>query len=293
MKIGFIGFGEVGSTLAKKLLECDFAKDNIEIISSLENRSEKTRDLLEKISKVTKSKITLLKSFEDVAVESDILISSTIPSQALKIAKKYGKLGKGMFLDLNNISPDTTLKIKKSVENFSNSSISFVKGGIIGKITSKDSVIYLSGEKAKNLDFLKRCGFNIKIISEDVVDVSYIKMLRSIYTKGVTAIFYEIFDISEDLDLSNELFEALSITEGENFEFKSKSRIESVSDSYKRKFEELDEILKFLNNYYKIKDENNDKNNIDKDNVDKNNVDNYDINFEMIEAIKNKFKKIK
>lgn len=290
MKIGFIGFGEVGSTLAEKLLKSDTGKDDIKVLSSLEDRSEKTKVLLEKISKTTKSEIILLKSFEELALESDILISSTSPSEALPIAEKYGIWNNRIFLDLNNISPDTTLKIKETIENtFNNTNSSnnanlnnntfFVKGGIIGKITSKDSVIYLSGKKAKELKFLKDCDLNIKIISEDVVDVAYIKMLRSIYTKGVTAILYEVFDISKELGLTEKLFEALSITEGKNFESKSKSRIESLYSSYKRKFEELDEISEFLKNYYEIHGNHD--------------IDSFDSNSKMIEATRNKLRKIK
>lgn len=75
LKIGFIGFGEVGSTLAEKLLKCDIIKDNIEnnvedtieedvvILSSLENRSEKTKTLLEKTSKKCKFKNYSFKHF--------------------------------------------------------------------------------------------------------------------------------------------------------------------------------------------------------------------------------------
>lgn len=119
----------------------------------------------------------------------------------------------------------------------------------------------------------------ILIISKDVVDVTYIKMLRSIYTKGVTAILYELFNISDEFDLTEEFFETLIITEGENFKYKSKSRIKSLNDSHIRKFEELDETLEFLKNYYKINNE-------------------YDLNrsnfnFKMIKATRNKFKKMK
>jgi 3-hydroxyisobutyrate dehydrogenase-like beta-hydroxyacid dehydrogenase len=300
LKIGFIGFGEVNSTLLKNFLQGDF-----EILTSVKDRSEKTKTLLK-----TTPDINLLKSFEDVASSSDLLISSTTPYSALSVAKRYGVLTNGIFLDLNNISPNITLKIKNIIENTNVNrnnnknnynknndinNISFVKGAIIGKITSNDSIIYLSGEKAKKLAFLKNYGINIKIISENVEEVSFLKMLRSIYTKGTTAILYEVFNISEELGLTKELFETLSITEGENFGFQSKSRIKSLLESHKRKFEEMDEILEFLKNYYNCS--NNCSNNCS-DNYNNNYTKNYnknknfEFNSKMIKATKEKFEEM-
>jgi len=263
LKVGFIGFGEVSSTLAKKLL-----KNDVEVMSSTEGRSEKTKDILNEMPDIAK-----VKNFKKLAISSDILISAVTPFESLKIAEKYGIFNKGIFLDLNNISPDTTLKIKNIIENNGANSPCFVKGAIIGKVSSSDSCIYLSGEKAKELNFLANFGFNIKIISENVVDVAYIKILRSIYTKGVTALLSEVLAISEEMSLTKELFEVLAISEGEKFESIVKSRVESLSKSHQRKFEEMNEILDFLKDFHK--------------------KDFFDSNSKMIKATRDKFGEIK
>lgn len=271
MRVGFIGFGEVASTLSKKLLSK--YENNVEIISSTKNRSEKTKDLCKNLD------ITLLDSFEEVAKYSDILISATSPYEAINTAEQYATLGNNIFLDLNNISPKTTIEINNIIldsnKNNKNNKNNFVKGAIIGKISSENHVIYLSGENAQKLEFLNDSGINIKYIGKNVEDSSYIKMLRSIYTKGVTAILYEVFNISEELGLTNELFEALSYTEGKNFEYKSKSRINSLVNSNERKFEEMDEILEFLKFLVNS------------------NENSLDFNTKMINATRDKFKEIK
>ncbi|MCL2157729.1 MAG: NAD(P)-binding domain-containing protein [Methanobrevibacter sp.] len=263
MRIGFIGFGEVAYTLSKKLLQ-----NNVEVITSTKGRSKKTKQL------AIDSGVKILPSYEELAKQSDILISATSPKTALAIAKKYGILCNGVFIDLNNISPENTKKIANFLsENNFNPNSSFVDGIIIGKISSTKSTIIVSGKSSDKIAILNNYGLNVKVISHDIGDASTIKMLRSIYTKGVTAIAYETFQAAEQIGLSNELFEAIAITESENFQFQTKSRLNSLASSKSRKFQEMDEVLDFLNSVY---DE-----------------DKLEFNSCMSKATKNKFKSLK
>jgi len=236
--VGFIGFGEVAYTLSNRLL-----KNNVEVISSTKGRSEKTKQL------AIDSGVKIFDSYDEVAKLSDILISSTSPKTALAIAKKYGILCNGVFIDLNNISPQTTKKIATFLgENNSNSD--FVDGVIIGKVSSNNSTLLVSGKNSDKIAILNDYGLNVKVISQKIGDASTIKMLRSIYTKGITAIIHETFRAAEQLDLSNELFETIATTEGENFYFQTKSRLNSLATSKSRKFEEMNEVLDFLKSIY-------------------------------------------
>ena len=72
------------------------------------------------------------------------------------------------------------------------------------------------------------------------------KMLRSTYTKTLSALLIESSDISKKYGLEDEFFEILELTEGENFTQKSKSRIKNTLDSQKRKSEELEEIISYF-----------------------------------------------
>jgi 3-hydroxyisobutyrate dehydrogenase-like beta-hydroxyacid dehydrogenase len=232
-------------------------------------------------------------SYKEVAISSDILISATTPYNALEVAQKYGTLVNGTFLDLNNISPKTTLEINSTFQNIKNynsgysssftnnvsyapleeNNSNFVKGAIMESIKSSDALIYVSGENTENLEVLNDYGLNIQTISKNVEDSTYIKMLRSIYTKGVTALLYEVFDISESMGLTRELFESLVNTEGESFEEQTKSRINSLVNTHERKFQEIDTIIEFLEAL--------------SDN------DRFKFDLTITEATKNKFKDIK
>ena len=228
MIIGFIGFGKVSQNLVRLI-----DSDSIEFITSAENRSEKTAE------KITKSNVQILDTFMDVAIQSDILISANSPKEALNVAKEYGKYVKGIYMDLNNISPDTTFEISKHVD-------SLVDGAIIGKIDSDNPILYVSGENAHELLFLNDFIKTTKI-SDKIGDASVLKLLRSTYTKTLSALLIESQEIAKSKGLEEEFFDILELTEGDDFKEKSLSRINNTLSNSKRKSEELEEIISYFN----------------------------------------------
>ena len=141
MKVGFIGFGEVSYNLSKIILS-----KGIGVMTSLEGRSDKTRDLAGSLD------IDILDSFEDVAREADVLISANSPSSALAVAVKYGSLTDGIFLDLNNISPQTAYEIANYL-----SDDHFIDAAIMGTVKSNELNLFFSGKRANEFkEFLKK-----------------------------------------------------------------------------------------------------------------------------------------
>ena len=156
MKFGFIGFGEVSYTLSKILLSYGF-----DVLTSTEGRSKKTKELVKSLN------LTVLDSFEEVAH-----------------ALKYGSLTDGIFLDFNNISPNTA----KQIENYLTSE-HFIDSAIMGRVSSEELHLYFSGRKAKGFvksmkDFISNnespsdIKVNIKVVSDEIGDVSKLKILR-------------------------------------------------------------------------------------------------------------------
>lgn len=229
MNITFIGFGKVAFNLVDIIQSGD-----IVFLTSKENRSESTIDL------INKSNVQVCDTFMQAIESADIVISVNTPSKAIEVAKSYSKYCNGIFLDLNNISPKTALEINDLVDNF-------VDGAIIGKIDSKNPTIYLSGSKAEELLFLNDY-LDIKVISDNVGDASRLKLLRSTYTKSLSALLIESYQLAQSLNLEDEFFNTLSLTEGDDFKEKSLSRINNTLKSSKRKAEELEEILDYFGN---------------------------------------------
>ena len=227
MIIGLIGFGKVSKNLLMLI-----RSDDIQFITSVENRSDET------CKRIEQENIQVFDTFKEVAVKSDILISATSPKSALAVAKEYGKYVNGIYLDLNNISPDTISQMNQYVSNL-------IDGAIIGKIDSENPILYLSGKRANELlflnDFLKT-----RKISDNVGDAAILKMLRSSYTKSLSALLIESYEISRNCGLDDEFFETLALTEGDDFKEKSLSRIENTLKNSKRKSEELEEIIDYF-----------------------------------------------
>lgn len=228
MIIGFIGFGKVSQNLVKLM-----DSSEIDFVTSTEGRSSKT------IERIENSDIEILDTFKDVASKSDILISANSPKSAVSAAREYGKYARGIFLDLNNISPNTTFEISRYVDNL-------VDGAVIGKIDSDNPILYISGEKSEDLLFLNEF-IQIKIVGDNIGDASKLKLLRSSYTKTLSALLIESAEIAKANGLEDEFFEVLSLTEGDDFKEKSMSRINNTLKNSKRKSEELEEIIDYFN----------------------------------------------
>lgn len=228
MIIGFIGFGKVSQNLVKLI-----ASHDIRFVTSKENRSKSTTEAIDEMA------IEVLPTFKDVAELSDIIISANSPGHALDVARQYGSYADGIYLDLNNVSPDTTLEISKHVKNL-------VDGAIIGKIDSDSPALYLSGKMSDELIFLDDF-LDVKIVSDNVGDVAILKLLRSSYTKTLTALLIESHRIAENYNLENEFFDVISLTEGDEFKDKSLSRIRNTLKNPERKAEELEELIMCFN----------------------------------------------
>ena len=224
MIIGLIGFGKVLQNLTKII-----KSDEITFLTSTENRSHKTIEAIEK------SGIEVKDTFKQVAIDSDILISANSPKNALEVAKNYGKFAKGIYLDLNNISPETTFKISQHVDNL-------VDGAIIGKIDSDNPILYICGEQSDELLFLDEF-IQTRKISDNLGEVAILKLLRSSYTKSLSALLIETTETAKQYGLEEEFFDILTLTEGDDFRQKSLSRINNTLNNSKRKSEELEQII--------------------------------------------------
>ena len=74
MKVGFLGFGEVASTLSVGLM-----KNGAEVYTCVKGRSTRTRN------NILKSGVETYPSYKALAENSDIIISSVVPSEAIEV----------------------------------------------------------------------------------------------------------------------------------------------------------------------------------------------------------------
>ncbi len=235
MKVGFIGFGEVASTISKGLMD-----NGVEVYTSLEGRSIKTCNLVEEMS------INICKDYKEVAKISDILISAVVPAKAVEVAREIGEDYKGVYVDINNVSPQTVKKALSYIKNRKTVDAS-IMGSI--KLNGIKVQIITSGNSANQFAKLNSYGMNIKIIGSEIGQASTLKMLRSSYTKGVSAILFESLYTAYKMKLDNEFLKCLEVTECPGFRESAISRITSSGFHADRRAQEMEEVLEMMSEY--------------------------------------------
>ena len=232
MKIGFLGFGEVASTLATGLLN-----NGAEVFTCVEGRSLRTKELAKE------TEMNLCKSNLELAGSSDILISVVTPFQAVKVAKEVGKYVKGVYIDINNISPSTAEEALSYIENGKTADAS-----IIGSVRKNglNVNILVSGPCAKQFAELNQYGMNINVIGSEIGQASAIKLFRSSFTKGISALLFETLYSAYKMGIDMEVLKYIAETEGKGFRESAVSRIISSAVHSKRRAEEMEEVIQLI-----------------------------------------------
>jgi 3-hydroxyisobutyrate dehydrogenase-like beta-hydroxyacid dehydrogenase len=232
MKVGFIGFGEVASTLSQGLME-----NGADVYTCILDRGTRTKEMAKK------TKVKLYNSYRMLAERSDILISSVVPSNAIDVAEMVGKYSKGIYVDMNNVSPKTVRKTLGMIENGKT-----VDAAIIGSVLKNgiNVKVIASGAFAGAFAELEDYGMNITVVGDENGQASGIKLLRSAYTKGVSALLFESIYYAYKMGIDKEVLNYISETEGQDFTDSSVSRIISAAFHAERRSEEMMEVVEML-----------------------------------------------
>jgi 3-hydroxyisobutyrate dehydrogenase-like beta-hydroxyacid dehydrogenase len=234
MKIGFLGFGEVASKLSVGLLA-----GGIEVFTCVNGRSQRTADLAKSAD------VKLCETFSELAESSDILLSTVVPAEAVNVAKDVGRNFKGLYVDLNNISPSIVNEVSIHVGNGE-----ITDAAIIGSIKNGlNTPIIASGPTAEIFAELNNYGMNIEVVGSQLGQASALKMLRSAYTKGVAALLFESFYVAYQMGVDEPLWRFLTSTEGPDFKESSISRLKSSAVHARRRVQEMDQVTEFLSEY--------------------------------------------
>jgi len=204
-KIGFLGFGEVGSTFAVGLKGAgaevrayDKCWDMETVGQRIQRRSQEKG-------------IALAHTPAALAGWAEILIAVTTPKVARETAEMVAaSLRPGQFYaDLNSATPT----MKRQVEDVLRASgADLIDGGILGVPgqTGLKTPIALSGKRASELaQVLGGFGMQIQVVGELIGQASAYKVIRSIYTKGVEAVLLECLVAAEQFDLRPQVLETL------------------------------------------------------------------------------------
>jgi len=183
--VGFIGFGEAGSTIAKGLRE-----GGVERIFAYDI---KTGDPLI-LGHARETQTTLVDSSSDLAEAATILFSTVTSSSALDAAKEaVAYLGaQHTYADLNSVSPSLKQEIAAVIGE---SRASFVEAAVMAPVKPYGHRVpmLLGGPGAEAFAATMRpFGMQFEILEgAKVGSAAAVKMCRSIVVKGLEALLFE------------------------------------------------------------------------------------------------------
>jgi len=206
--VTFIGFGEAGPVFAEALKKagCDVSSYDIlyDDVLTFEQQWNKAKKL------GVNPHLTLTEAING----ADIIISTVTASNAFDAATAVAKVGKKgqMFIDLNSVSPETKLSIGKLLND---------KGMNFTEAVAMDTVpalghrvpILMCGPHAEKLSKeFADLGLNVRNIGEQLGLASSIKLFRSIFIKGLEALFSESIEAAGKLGLHEYVIDSIQST---------------------------------------------------------------------------------
>lgn len=230
MKIGCLGYGEVGSAFANRL-----AERGISVVCHDPRVSEAGGAHLN---------ITFVK-FSEAVAGNDFVLSMVTTTIAERIAADAARHLEGgqFYVDLNSTAPAKKRAIAKIVEN---SGAHFVEGAIMEAMAAAgaNARILIGGAHMSHAaEILAEVGLNCEAYREDVGAASLFKMLRSVFSKGVEAVLIETLLAAERGGVREDIWAEIQRTfQNTPFEKMAHGWVTSHASACKRRRDELAQV---------------------------------------------------
>jgi len=242
VKIGFIGFGEVGSLFAKAMHE---KGAEIHVYDLLLNRHDDTEKIKERLG-IDRIRIC---SLEEVITVSDYILSTVTTQVAIEVALECSaKLSRGKtYVDLNSTSPSVKVEINEIIKS---SGADFVEGAILGAVgaTGARTRILTAGEKGEEIaDVLNTLGLNVVYYSSEIGKASMFKMLRSIFSKGLENIIIELLIAGKRAGIEKDLWEDITdFMSGKPFDKIASNWVRTHAPAHERRYHEMTQVVETM-----------------------------------------------
>ena len=157
-------------------------------------------------------------SLEAALAGAEIALSVCPPHAALDLARSVAARGfRGLFVDANAVSPDTTRRLAAIVEGGGGR---FVDGGIVGPPPAPGSStrLYLSGDGARRVaELFEGTSLTTVVLDAPAGAASAVKMCYAAWTKGTTALILAVRAVAEAEGVEAALAEEWRISQPDLF----------------------------------------------------------------------------
>jgi 3-hydroxyisobutyrate dehydrogenase-like beta-hydroxyacid dehydrogenase len=241
ISVGFVGFGEAGSHIAKGLKSAGLSR-----IFGFDIAPEKVRH------RATDAGVPLVSSNRELADSAEILFSTVTCARAKEAAEQTAPFLKAhhTYADLNSVSPALKQQIERVIAA---TGAAFVEAAVMSPVPPNGhrSPMLLGGKAA--FEFAERMapfGMRLQVISDKIGTAAATKMFRSIIVKGLEALMLECVLASAPYGADERVFSSLSESfpgiDWQRLANYMVSRVVVHGDRRAREMEEVAETLQSL-----------------------------------------------
>jgi 3-hydroxyisobutyrate dehydrogenase-like beta-hydroxyacid dehydrogenase len=231
-EIGFIGFGEVGRTFAQEMKSKGAGVCYYDIVN------KKAEPWISSLS------------LSDLIERCDVILSTASTHVAVQIATeaaRYLTSGK-IYADMNSTSPSVKKRIAGIIEP---SKAHFIEGAILSAVgeTGPRAAILVCGEKAEEFSrLMNQFGLiNLKYFSPRIGEASQVKMIRSVFSKGVECLLLEMLIAGRRAGVADYIWRDI-------VDFMTKNSFERVAENWikthplacERRYHEMVQVVETL-----------------------------------------------
>lgn len=244
MKLGFIGFGEAAFELSVGLKQ-----EGLEIIFAHDVMLDHPTFGPQIKGRAIQAQIELLASPEEVLDQVDVVMVAVPADKAYEVSELLKPhLKKGcIYVDVSASTPAVKQKINNTIQE---KNAFFVDAAMLGPLpVYKHKVpISASGNGVDQLiSLMTSYGMNITKVSENPGDASAVKLIRSIYMKGVAALCLELLEAAHELNVEELVLDSLSETlDSKSFKETMNRLVTGTSIHALRRSIELDGSIQML-----------------------------------------------
>lgn len=207
MKIGFIGFGEAAYNISLGL-----KGEGVTGIIAFDKMAKDPVMGKMVTARAMEAGVTLYGTAKEVAAESDVIFGAVPSSFAMDVCEEIkGVLGEGkVYADVSASTPSVKEKIWDAVKD---TGVKFVDAAMLGSLPKdKHRVpITASGNGAALFqELMSPLGMKITAAGEKAGAASAIKLVRSIYMKGIASLMIEMLQAADAYDVSAEVISSIS-----------------------------------------------------------------------------------
>ena len=243
-RIAFIGLGEAASALIsgwkfpdpQRITAFDIKQNSAETASEIEHRAAQLG-------------VSLAHTPADAVTEADLVFSTVTADQAMKAAESVaGKVPQGAyFCDLNSCAPSSK---RLSAARIEKGGARYVDVAVMAPVHPKRNMVPLlvSGPHAAAVaPLLEALPMSPSVVAGDIGAASSIKMIRSVFVKGLEALTAEFILAAVAADVVDDVMPSISISHpGTDWDARTAYNLERVMTHGKRRAAEMEEVAKTL-----------------------------------------------